>query len=133
MHYGFRFGGVANRGPSVRARVSCYCGNTPAVGSPSVNRDAIHLAAFREAYPDLPLAELAIKHVSIQRQPQPRQTRRQCNVIIEIEDPAGGDSDEYHDALARYVTGQLGNNYQCITGDANNSVYFDYSTDIPRR
>lgn len=125
VHYGFRFGGVANRGPSVRALVYCYCGNTPAPRSPSVNRDAIHLAAFRDAYPDLPLAELVIKSVSLRGPPQPPQTRKKCNVLIEIDDLAGADG--YEDALARYVTGQLGNNYQCITGDANNSVHFEYS------
>lgn len=108
----FRFGGVANRGPSVRALVFCYCGNTPAPRS-------------RDAYPDLPLAELVIKSVSKRGPPQPPQTREQCNVLIEIDDLAGADG--YEDALARYVTGQLGNNYQCITGDANNSVHFEYS------
>lgn len=128
VHYGFRFGSVANRGPSVRATVRCYCGNTPAPRSPSVNRDAIHLAAFRDAYPDLPLAELAIRHVSLRGPPQPPQTRDQCSVTITIENLAGADG--YHEALARYVTGQLGNNHRCITGDANNSVFFETATDI---
>ena len=125
VHYGFRFGSVANRGPSVNARVYCYCGNNPAIRSPSVNRDAIHLAAFRDAHPDLPLAKLAIRQVSMYGPPQPPQTRKKCNVTIEIDDLAGADG--YEEALARYVTGQLGNNYQCITGDANNSVHFEYS------
>ena len=79
----FRFGGVASRGPRVHATVYCYCGNTPSVESPSVNRDAIHLAAFRDAYPDLPLAELVIKSVSKRGPPQPPQTRKKCNVAIE--------------------------------------------------
>jgi hypothetical protein len=139
VDYGFRFGGVASRVPVVRADVRCYCGNTPAVGSPSVNRDAIHLAEFRDAYPDLPLAELVIKHVSIRQPrqaqrpqpPQPPQPRRQCHVTIQIDDVAG--ADRYHEALARYVTGQLGNNYRCITGDANNSVEFEIVGDLPWR
>lgn len=126
VHYGFRFGSVANLGPVVRADVRCYCGNALAPRSPSVNRDAIHLAAFRDAYPDLPLAKLMIKHASIRRPPQPPQ---RCHVTIQIDDVAG--ADRYHEALARYVTGQLGNNYRCITGDANNSVEFEIAGDLP--
>ena len=126
VHYGFTLGSVANQGPRARASVYCYCGNTATTGSPSVNRDALHLAAFREASPDLPLAVLEIKQVSIRR-PAQTQPRRQCEVIIHIEDLADGGKDRYQDALARYVPSTMGNNDRCITGDATNNIHFEYS------